>query len=67
MNEPLCLLRAKECARRLGVSLPTWWKWVKDGKAPGGTEISQGITAWRSDEVTEFINRLVPRQEASHA
>ena len=63
----LRLLRAKECARKLGHSQPTWWAWVKSGRAPAGTKISPRETVWRSDEIDELIERLVPRREVSNA
>lgn len=58
----LHLLRAKDCARVAAVSPATWWNWVSDGIAPKGHKISQSITVWRSDEVEEFLNLLVPRR-----
>lgn len=57
------LLRAKQCAEIMGFSVPTWWVWVRSGKAPKGTAISESMTVWRSDEIQELIDRLVPRQE----
>ena len=61
------LLRAKDCAVKAAVSKATWWNWVREGKAPEGTKLSKQVTVWRSDEFEEFINRLAPRKEISHA
>lgn len=61
MKEDLRLLRAKDCAIKTGQSVTNWWRWVRGGIAPRGRKISQGITVWRSDEVDEFIDQLVPR------
>lgn len=56
------LLRAKDCAEIMGFSVPTWWNWVKEGKAPKGTAIGANTTVWRSDDVEALIDRLVPKQ-----
>jgi predicted DNA-binding transcriptional regulator AlpA len=58
----LTLLRAKDCAKAASVCDATWWAWVREGLAPQGHKISQQITVWRSDEVEEFLNHLVPRR-----
>jgi len=67
MSQPLHLLRAKQCASRMGHSVTTWWSWVREGRAPAGTKISPKETVWRSDEIEELIERLVPRQEVRNA
>lgn len=56
------LLRAKQCAEMMGFSVPTWWVWVRSGKAPAGTALSESMTVWRSDEIEELIDKLVPRK-----
>ena len=56
------LLRARQCAEIMGFSLPTWWAWVKSGRAPAGTSISASLTVWRSDDIEALIDSLVPRK-----
>ena len=58
----LQLMSAKQCAAALSISIPTWWAWVKDGKAPKKHQISTNRVAWRSDDIEEFINRIAPRE-----
>jgi len=37
------------------VSRPTWWAWIKAGKAPSGTKLSPRITAWRVEDIRALI------------
>lgn len=31
---------------RLGISSSTIWNWIKQGKFPRGTKLSENVTAW---------------------
>jgi prophage regulatory protein len=37
------------------VGKSTWWKWVKDGKAPAAIKIGPRITVWRAEDVRDFV------------
>lgn len=37
------------------VSKSTWWKWVKEGKAPKPIKQGAKITMWHEDEIAKFI------------
>ncbi len=40
------------------VSASTWWKKVKDGEYPSPVKLSANITAWRSQDIAELVNRI---------
>lgn len=37
------------------ISKSTWWKWVREGKAPQGTKIGPRITVWRESEIKGLV------------
>lgn len=47
------LFRARQVAAREGVSEPTIWRWVANGKFPKPIKISEGVTAWH---LTDLMN-----------
>ena len=51
-------IRVSQLLQFIPVSRSTWWLWVKEGKAPAPIKLGPKITAWRVQEVHEFINRL---------
>ena len=59
------LLRAKQCAELFGIHPNTWWKWVKEGRAPQGASISASTIVWRTDDLEVLMDRLAPRQLSS--
>ncbi len=40
------------------ISASTWWKKVKEGEYPSPVKISANITAWRSQDIAELIDRI---------
>ena len=40
------------------VGRSTWWKWVRDGKAPAPIKLGPRTTAWRAEEILAFVERL---------
>ena len=56
------LLRLPTVLALVGVSKSTWWKMVREQRAPQGVKLAGGrCTAWRSDDVAALI------QSASNA
>lgn len=49
------LLRLPQVLQVIPVSRSTWWKWVKEGKAPPGIKIGLRVTAWRQSDVKALI------------
>ena len=39
----------------IDISLATWWRWVKSGRAPQSIKLSPGTTVWRLADVLAFI------------
>jgi predicted DNA-binding transcriptional regulator AlpA len=59
------LLNKAEILRITGVSFPTIWQWMRDGKFPrsyviGGGNSSKSV--WRSDQINDWIAALPIRQ-----
>lgn len=40
------------------VSSATWWRWVKSGKAPKAHKLSERVTAWRAEEIRQFLDSM---------
>lgn len=65
MNEQLQLindgfLRLPEVLKLIPVSKSTWWAGVRSGRYPQSFKLGERITAWKAEEIKEFI------QNASH-
>lgn len=53
------LLRAWDVAKLLGVSIPTVWRWTREGKLPQPMKITQRITVWRKTELIPCVEALL--------
>ena len=40
---------------RLPISPATWWRWVKEGRAPAPFKLGPNITVWDVDKVEAFL------------
>lgn len=49
------LLRPPQVLALVGVSKSTWWKLVRDGRAPQSVKLSDRCTAWRAADVAAWI------------
>lgn len=50
------LLRLPQVLSLVGVSKSTWWKMVREQRAPQGVKLAGGrSTAWRSEAIAELI------------
>lgn len=56
-------LRIGDILRFIPIKAPTWWKWVRTGKAPKGIKFGPNITVWRAEDIREFIKRLGGHEE----
>lgn len=43
------------------VSRTTWWNGVKTGKFPAPVKLGPGITAWRAEDIREYIAKAAER------
>lgn len=55
--DPDSYLRLKQIVPDIvPVNRGTWWKWVKDGKAPAPKKLGPAVTAWRVGDLIVFLN-----------
>jgi predicted DNA-binding transcriptional regulator AlpA len=45
------------------ISKSTWWAGVKSGKYPKPVKLSERCTAWRVDDIREFIEQTTTGEE----
>jgi excisionase family DNA binding protein len=49
------VLRPKEAAEKIGVSVATLYRWEAEGKLPQRRQIGEGVSGWLDDELEEWI------------
>lgn len=47
-------LKDRQVAARLGISRPTLWRWVKDGRLPRPVKLGPAVTRWRLSDIEKF-------------
>lgn len=57
MQSSFCHLRAKQAAAYLGISVSTFWRWVKQGRLHKGTRLSARCTVWPREELERFMEQ----------
>ncbi len=50
-------MRAKECAKFLGIGESTFWRWVASGRVPEGIRLSPRCTVWPIEEMQGMVQR----------
>lgn len=58
------LLKDRECAAMLGVSVPTFWRRVADGTVPKPIKLG-ALSRWPQSEVLEVIERAKAARETA--
>jgi len=53
-------IRQKQLLLQLPFSAPTLWRKVKSGTFPKPVKLGQNITAWRVEEVNQWIEAIKP-------
>ncbi|MBM3740439.1 MAG: helix-turn-helix domain-containing protein [Acidobacteria bacterium] len=56
-SSSLQMLRPAECARVLGVSVATLWRWTTAGRFPAAYRLSPGVAAFDQTEVTDWLKK----------
>lgn len=51
-------LRLPEVLKLIPVSKSTWWAGVKSGRYPKSIKLSDRITAWRIDDIKQFMEEM---------
>jgi prophage regulatory protein len=57
MLETPYFYRINELHHLLGVGRSTIWSWVKTGQFPKPIKLSASVTAWRAEDVSEWMNK----------
>jgi len=48
-------LRLPQVLKLIPVAPSTWWAWVKQGRAPAPVKLGPRTTAWRAEEIHDYI------------
>lgn len=56
--QPEQLMRPKEIAKMLGISISTFWNFAKDGMFPQGIVLSDRVKVWRRSDIEHFMQKL---------
>lgn len=51
-------LRINQVLQLIPVGKSTFWNWVKTGKAPPPVKLSERVTAWKAEDIHNFIAEL---------
>jgi|GEM_PF-2016647 len=51
--------RLPQLKKHLGVSGSTIWNWIKQGKFPRGTKLSENCTAWNAADVEAWAQSRI--------
>ncbi len=62
---PQGYLRIPQVLKLIPVSKSTWWSWVKEGKAPAPIKLGPKITAWKAEDIHQFLDDLSLESEAA--
>lgn len=49
-------VRVGTLARLLGIATVTVWRWTANGKLPKPVKLSERVTAWRAEDVRNWMN-----------
>jgi len=49
------ILRPREVARRLGVSMATLYRWSAAGHLPRPLKVGPGASGWRESEIIDYL------------
>ena len=55
-------LRISEVIRRVGVSRPTIYRWMKEGNFPKQIEIGANSVVWLESDVTKWMDQRIGAQ-----
>lgn len=55
----VCFIRIKEVMKKTGLARSTVWLWVKDGKLPKPTKLSERVSVWKESDIDEWIQNKI--------
>ncbi len=61
------VFRIKDAAKYLGISVTTFWRYVKEGKIKKGLQYGDNkrITVWRKQWLDDFLDTLEHEQQTA--
>jgi excisionase family DNA binding protein len=62
-RQPRALLKARELAERLGISLRTVWRWTQSGELPAPVRRGR-IVRWKVEDIDQFVRGLPVRRDS---
>ena len=65
MSEVGRLLTVQEVAAACGVSVPSVWRWSREGSFPVPVRVAKRSTRWRREEVEAWLASLRPTRDAA--
>ena len=57
------IVRAKELAKRLGISRTTLWRWERHGRIPKKRRVGPNVTGWLVSDIDAWWNSPPPGDE----
>lgn len=51
------IMRPKEVAESLSISLSTLWRWLDKKRIPEPIRLSSRVVVWREEDIQEMLNR----------
>ena len=60
--DPDAYCRARDCARHLGISLSTWWRWVNEGRIKRPLKLGPKTSVWTAGYIRELQRELTQQQ-----
>jgi len=61
----LTFKRTRDCCKRFAISQSTWWRLVKEGKAPPAIRLATRTTVWRSDHIDQLAELIIDGKDWS--
>lgn len=58
------LLKDAECCEIIGCSVPTWWRWVREGRAPKPVKLGK-LSRWPRSEIFGLIESAKAARNAA--
>lgn len=59
-------VRVHQIIQVIPISRSSWWRWVKEGKAPKGIKLGEKTTVWKAEDIHALLEELSqPDNEAA--
>ena len=65
MTETGRLMTVQEVAAACGISVPSVWRWARQGTFPTPVRVAKRSTRWRRNEIEAWLASLRPTRDAA--